>query len=105
MSRIRASARVALAVSVLALLLLSAGATAAGYLVEARNQRIDLAHGLADAAAYVEHGATQAETTRWQQALARYQDVGAPEAGAVRGRLAALADRREHPRGPPRRRA
>ena len=42
---------------------------------------------------------------RWQQALARYQDVGAPEAGAVRGRLAALADRREHPRGPPRRRA
>jgi signal transduction histidine kinase len=70
MSRIRASARVALAVSLLALLLLSAGATAAGYLVEARNQRIDLAHGLADAAAYVEHGATQAETTRWQQALA-----------------------------------
>jgi Flp pilus assembly protein TadG len=69
MSRIRVSARVALAVSLLALLLLSAGAAAAGYLVEARNQRIDLAHGLADAAAYVEHGATQAETTRWQQAL------------------------------------
>jgi tetratricopeptide (TPR) repeat protein len=42
---------------------------------------------------------------RWQQALARYQDVGAPEAGAVRGRLAALADRREHPRRPPGRRA
>jgi signal transduction histidine kinase len=69
MSRIRAPARVALAVSVLALLLLSAGAATAGYLVEARNQRIDLAHGLADAATYVEHGATQAETTRWQQAL------------------------------------
>jgi signal transduction histidine kinase len=69
MSRIRASARVALAVSLLALLLLSAGATTAGYLVEARNQRIDLAHGLADAATYVERGATQAETTRWQQAL------------------------------------
>jgi hypothetical protein len=69
MSRIRAPARVALAVSLLALLLLSAGAATAGYLVEARNQRIDLAHGLADAAAYVEHGATQAETTRWQQAL------------------------------------
>lgn len=69
MSRIRASARVALAVSLLALLLLSAGAATAGYLVEARNQRIDLAHGLTDAATYVERGATQAETTRWQQAL------------------------------------
>ncbi len=71
MSRIRASARVALAVSVLALLLLAAGATTAGYLVEAHNQRIDRAHRLAAAAAYVEHGATQAETTRWQQALTR----------------------------------
>jgi signal transduction histidine kinase len=69
MSRIRAPARVALAVSLLALLLLSAGAATAGYLVEARNQRIDLAHGLADAAAYVERAATQTETTRWQQAL------------------------------------
>ena len=44
--------------------LLSAGATAAGYLIEAHNQRVDRADRLADAAAYVEHGATRAETTR-----------------------------------------
>ena len=71
MRRLRASVRVALAVSVLALVLLAAGATAAGYLVEAHNQRSDRAHRLAAAAAYVEHGATQAGTTRWQQALTR----------------------------------
>jgi signal transduction histidine kinase len=71
MSRIQASARVALAISLLALLLLSAGATTAGYLVEAHNQRIDRAHRLADAAAYVEHGAARAKTTRWQQTLTR----------------------------------
>ncbi len=68
MSRLRVSVRVALAVCVLALLLLTAGATAAGYLVEAHNQRSDRDHRLAAAAAYVEHGATQAETERWQQA-------------------------------------
>jgi signal transduction histidine kinase len=56
---------------VLALVLLTAGASAAGYLVEARSQRSGQAHRLAAAAAYVKHGATQAETTRWQQALAR----------------------------------
>jgi hypothetical protein len=71
MSWIHASGRVALAVSLLALLLLSAGATTAGYLVEAHNQRVDRAQRLADAAAFVEHGATQAETTRWQQSLTR----------------------------------
>jgi len=71
MRRLRASLRVALAVSVLALVLLTAGATAAGYLVEARNQRSDRAHRLAAAAAYVNHHATQAETTRWQQAVTR----------------------------------
>jgi signal transduction histidine kinase len=69
MRRPRASVRVALAVSVLALVLLTAGATAVGYLVEARNQRSDQAHRLAAAAAYVNHHATQAETTRWQQAV------------------------------------
>jgi signal transduction histidine kinase len=69
MSRIQASARVALAVSLLALLLLCSGASAAGYLVEAHNQSTDLAHRLADAAAYVDHGTTLAETTRWQQTL------------------------------------
>jgi signal transduction histidine kinase len=71
MRRLRASLRVALAVSVLALVLLTAGATAIGYLVEARNQRSDQAHLLAAAAAYVSHHATQAETTRWQQAVSR----------------------------------
>jgi signal transduction histidine kinase len=71
MSRIHASARVALATSLLALLLLSAGATTAGYLVEAHSQRTGSASRLADAAAYVEHGATQAETTWWQQTLTR----------------------------------
>ena len=67
----RPSLRVALAVSVLALVLLTAGASAVGYLVEAHNQRSDRAHRLAAAAAYVKHGATQAQTTRWQQALTR----------------------------------
>jgi len=71
MRRLRASVRVALAVSVLALVLLTAGATAVGYLVEARNQRSERAHRLAAAAAYVHHDATQAETTRWQQAVTR----------------------------------
>ncbi len=71
MRRLRASVRVALAVSVLALVLLTAGATAVGYLVEASNQRSDRADRLAAAAAYVNHHATQAETTRWQQAVIR----------------------------------
>ena len=71
MSRIRASARVALAVGLLALFLLTAAAAAAGYLVDAHDQRIDRAHRLADAAAYVEHGARLAGTTRWQQTLTR----------------------------------
>jgi signal transduction histidine kinase len=71
MRRLRASVRVALAASVLALVLLAAGATAAGYLVEAGNQRSDRAQRLAAAAAYVNHGTTQAGTTRWQQALTR----------------------------------
>ena len=71
MRRLRASVRVALTVSVLALVLLAAGATASGYLVEGHNQGSHLAHRLAAAAAYVEHGAAQARTTRWQQALTR----------------------------------
>jgi signal transduction histidine kinase len=71
MRRLRASLRVSLAVSVLALVLLTAGATAVGYLVEARNQRSDRANLLAAAAAYVSRHATQAETTRWQQAVSR----------------------------------
>jgi signal transduction histidine kinase len=71
MRRLRASVRVALAASVVALVLLAAGAAAVGYLVEAHNQRSDRAHRLAAAAAYVKHGATQAGTTRWQHALTR----------------------------------
>jgi hypothetical protein len=71
MRRPHASVRVALAVSVLALVLLTTGAAVVGYLVEAGNQRSDRAHRLAVAAAYVKQGATQAQATRWQQALAR----------------------------------
>jgi HAMP domain-containing protein len=71
MRRLRASVRVALAACVLALVLLTAGATAAGYLIEAHNQNSDRAHRLAAAAAYLEHHATQAETTQWQQAMTR----------------------------------
>jgi signal transduction histidine kinase len=71
MRGLRAPVRVALAVSVLALVLLTAGATAGGYLVEARNQRSDQARQLAAAAAYANHDATQAGTTRWQQAVTR----------------------------------
>ncbi len=69
MRRLRASVRVALAFSSLALVLLIAGATATGYLVEGSNQRSDQAGRLAAAVAYVSHGATLAATTRWQQAL------------------------------------
>ena len=71
MRRLRTSLRAALAVSVLALVLLTAGASAAGYLVAAHNQRADRAGRLATAAAYVKWDATQAQTTRGQQALAR----------------------------------
>lgn len=65
MSRLRVPLRAALAVCVLALLLLAASATAAGFLLEANRQRTDRDHRLATAAAYVEHGKTQAETTGW----------------------------------------
>jgi signal transduction histidine kinase len=71
MRRLRASVRVALSVSVLALVLLTTGASAVGYLVEAHNQSSGRAQRLAAAAAYVRHTATQAGTARWQQALAR----------------------------------
>jgi signal transduction histidine kinase len=69
MRRPRVPVRVALAATVLALLLLTAGASAVGYFVETHNERSDRAHRLATAAAYVRHGVTQAGTTRWQQAL------------------------------------
>jgi signal transduction histidine kinase len=72
MRRRRASVRLAIAVALLALVLLAAGAAAAGYLVEAHNQRSDRARRLAAAAAYLEHSAAQAGTTPWQQALTRH---------------------------------
>jgi signal transduction histidine kinase len=71
MRRPRVPVRGALAVCVLALVLLTAGASALGYLVEAYGQRSDRAHRLAAAAAYVEQGVTQAGTMRWQQTLTR----------------------------------
>ena len=71
MRRFRASVRVALAVCVLALVLLTAVATAAGYLVEASNQSSDRARRLAAAAAYIGRHATQAGTPQWQQAVTR----------------------------------
>ena len=50
MRRLRTSLRAALAVSVLALVLLTAGASAAGYLVAAHNQRADRAGRRGDGA-------------------------------------------------------
>ena len=55
----------------LALLLLSAGAASAGYLIEAHDQRAGLAQRLADAADYVEHGAQRVADARWQQGFSR----------------------------------
>ena len=69
MSRLHVSLRVTLAVGVFAPLGLAAAATAGGYLVETHHQLTDRDHRLAAAAAYVEHGAPRAETTRWQQGL------------------------------------
>jgi signal transduction histidine kinase len=69
MRRPRVSARVAIAGSLVALLLLAAGATTAGYLLETHSQQSGRNHRLAVAAAFVEHGKAQAETTRWQQTL------------------------------------
>ena len=65
----RVSARVALVVSLLGLLLLCAGTTTAGYLIEGHRQHADRDHRLAAAAAYVEHAATRAESKRWQRSL------------------------------------
>jgi len=65
MSRLRVPLRAALAVCVLALLLLAAAATAAGFLLEANHQRTGRDHRLAAAAVYVEHAKAQAQTTGW----------------------------------------
>ncbi len=69
MRRLRASVRVALAVCVLALVLVTAGPTAAGYLVGAHDQSRERAGRLAAAAAYVGQHAARAGTPRWQQAV------------------------------------
>jgi signal transduction histidine kinase len=71
MRRFRVSVRIAFAVAVPALVVLTAAAAAVGYLSEAHNQRNSRAHRLAAAEAYVNQGRTQADTTQWQQALAR----------------------------------
>ena len=69
MSRRRVSIRVALALCVLALALLAAAAGAAGYLVETHRQQAGRDHRLAAAAAYVQHGKAQAETSHWRRGL------------------------------------
>jgi signal transduction histidine kinase len=69
MSRLRVSFRVASGVGVLALLLLVAAASAAGYLVEAHRQQTDRDNRLAAAAAYVQRGKAHTETRHWQRAL------------------------------------
>jgi signal transduction histidine kinase len=70
MRRFRVSFRLAFAVSLLGLLVLSAGATAAGYLIETHGQRVDRSRRLAGAADYVRRGVARAETESWQRALA-----------------------------------
>jgi signal transduction histidine kinase len=69
MSRLRVPIRVALAVCVFAPVGFAAVAAAAGYLVETQHQHADRDHRLATAAAYVEHGATRAESEQWKQGL------------------------------------
>jgi len=76
MSSLRVPFRVTLAGSALALLLLTAAATAAGYLVEAHRQQADRNHRLAAAEAYINHtaatlgpGLGPAEAQRFQQTL------------------------------------
>ena len=71
MNRVRVSARVALAGSLLTLLLLAPGAATAGYLVEAHRQHTDRDHRISDVAAYVQQGKTRAEKKSWQKALTR----------------------------------
>ena len=71
MRRLRASVRATLAVSVLALVLLSASASAVGYLVESHAQSSERANRLAAARTFAKQTATQAGTVQWQQALTR----------------------------------
>jgi Flp pilus assembly protein TadB len=61
--------RVSLAACVLALPLLAAAATAAGYLIETRSQQAERDHRLAAAAAYIKNNVAEANTKQWQQAL------------------------------------
>jgi signal transduction histidine kinase len=69
MSKPRVSARIALAASLLTVLLLAAGGSAAGYLVEVHSQRTGRHYRLAAAAAYIQHGAARALSPQWQRAL------------------------------------
>ena len=71
MRRLRLPIRPTLVASVVALLLVTAAAAIAGYLIEANGQRDDREGRLAAAAGYVERGEAQAQTTHWQHALAQ----------------------------------
>ena len=84
MNRFHASARVALAVSLLALFLLSAGATSAGYLIEAHNQQSSRARQVAVARDYVEHTATSLEPGLTGLGTKRQLHALAVELAAVR---------------------
>jgi signal transduction histidine kinase len=75
MRRAQLSVRVALAVSLLALLVLVAAGVTAGYLVEAHRQRTERDHRRAAAVAYVKGSVTRAKSTRWQPALAEQLDA------------------------------
>ena len=69
MSRLGVSFRLALAVSLLALLGLGGAATAAGYFVEAHDQQTGRDRRLAAAASYLEHVLGQPGAAPWEQAL------------------------------------
>jgi signal transduction histidine kinase len=75
MSRRPVSARVALAGSLLTLLLLAGASATAGYVVEAHTQQSDRDHRLAVAAAYFERAGANADTKRWGRALGRKLDA------------------------------
>jgi signal transduction histidine kinase len=71
----RLSVRVALAVSMLGLLALTAAAAGAGYLIKSHSERADPARRLAAAEAYVEQHRSAAQTPQSGGALARRLDA------------------------------
>jgi signal transduction histidine kinase len=75
MSRHAVSVRVFLAISVLALLLVSGAVAAAAFLLHQQRQRSDRDDRLAAAAAYVEHRQASATSDAWRRAFARRLDA------------------------------